>query len=94
MAKLFIGNLPWAATEDDIKSWVSKSGVPFETVQLILDRETNKPRGFGFLTIPDSVDADAAIEKLGKSKLLNRNITVNTAKPLDRDRDAARAGRR
>jgi RNA recognition motif-containing protein len=80
MAKrIYVGNLPFSATEDEVRQLFSEYG-DVASVKLITDRETNQPRGFGFVEMEDQ-DADAAIQALDNSPMGGRNLRVNEARP-------------
>lgn len=77
-AKLFIGNLPFSATEDDIKTLFSEVGT-VEEVRLINDRETGRSKGFGFITFAEEQMAKAAIEKFNGHEFQGRPLRVDRA---------------
>ncbi|MCK9239633.1 RNA-binding protein [Desulfocurvus sp.] len=80
MAKsIYVGNLPWSATEEDIRKAFSNFG-EVKSVKLIEDRETGRPRGFGFVEMDDQ-SALAAIEALDGTDFGGRNLKVNEARP-------------
>src|SRR5262249_49814301 len=85
--KLYVGNLPFSATEDEIRELFEQHGA-VESVSLISDRETGRPRGFGFVEMDDD-DADAAVSALDGAVLGGRNLRVNEARPRP---DRARGG--
>ena len=76
--KLYLGNLPFAASDDDIKEAFSAYGT-IEDLFIPLDRETNRPRGFAFITIADDDLARKAIEEMDGADLMGRNLRVNEA---------------
>lgn len=76
---IYVGNLPWSSTEDDIRSAFENYG-SVNSVKLIEDRETGRPRGFGFVEMDDEA-ALAAIEGLDGTEIGGRTIKVNEAKP-------------
>ena len=79
MKRIYVGNLPYTATEDEIRELFAEHG-SVESVSLITDRETGRPRGFGFVEMsPD--EADAAIEALDGASLGGRSLRVNEARP-------------
>lgn len=82
--KLYVGNLPFNATEEDIRDLFSQYGT-VESVNLITDRETGRPRGFGFVEMA-SEGADAAISALDQKEFGGRNLTVNEARPRESNR--------
>lgn len=80
MAKsIYVGNLPWAATEEQVKELFSEYGAVL-SVKLVNDRETGKARGFGFVEMEDPA-ATAAIEALDGTNFGGRTLRVNEAKP-------------
>jgi len=77
--KLYVGNLPFQTTEDDLDSMFGQIG-SVESVRIITDRDTGRSRGFGFVEMGDE-DADKAIEQLNGNELEGRALTVNEARP-------------
>jgi len=77
--KLFVGNLPWAVTTDDLVQLFSQYGDVQDAI-VLTDRETGRSRGFGFVEMPDE-QATAAIEALNGFELQGREIVVNEARP-------------
>jgi RNA recognition motif-containing protein len=80
--KLYVGNLAYAVTEQDLKDLFSQSGT-VESVAVISDKFTSQSKGFGFVEMADTAAADAAIKALDGSELKGRNIRVNEAKPRE-----------
>ena len=78
--KLYVGNISYQATEEDLKELFSKSG-EVESVKIITDMNTGTPRGFGFVEMATSEDAQKAIESLNGTAFMDRTLTVNEAKP-------------
>ena len=79
--KLFVGNLSFQTTESDINQAFAGYG-PVESVSIITDRDTGRSKGFGFVEMADSGDADKAISALNGSQLDGRSLTVNEARPM------------
>ncbi len=80
MAKnIYVGNLPWSATEDEVRNAFAVYGEVI-SVRLVEDRETGRPRGFGFVEMEDA-GADKAIEALDGSDFGGRTLKVNEARP-------------
>ena len=77
---LYVGNLSWTSTETEIRAAFEAHG-EVTSVKLIEDRETGRPRGFGFVEMSDDSAALAAIEALDGRDFGGRNIKVNEAKP-------------
>jgi RNA recognition motif-containing protein len=82
MSKIYVGNLPFSATEDSIRTLFSQHGT-VETVSLISDRETGRPRGFGFVEMARA-DAARAIQNLNGQDVEGRAIKVNEAQDKPR----------
>jgi len=76
--KIYCGNLPFSATEAEIRTLFEQFGTVHE-VNLITDRETGRPRGFGFIQMDDD-NADEAISKLNGTELGGRSLRVNVAR--------------
>jgi RNA recognition motif-containing protein len=87
MATIYVGNLPFSATEAELRCVFEKHG-SVESVVIINDRDTGLPRGFGFVNMPAS-DAPTAIARTNGTDMSGRPLRVNEA----RDRDAPRAPR-
>jgi len=79
--KLYIGNLPFSATEDQLNEWFSQVGVTPSGVNLIRDRFTGQSRGFAFVEIANDEEADRAIQSLNGQNFGGRNLVVNEARP-------------
>jgi RNA recognition motif-containing protein len=82
---IYVGNLDWGVTEDDLKTAFEEFGT-VESAKVITDRYSGKSRGFGFVEMPDDAEAKAAIEALNSKDLKGRAIKVNEAKPRRDDR--------
>jgi RNA recognition motif-containing protein len=80
--KLFVGNLPYAATEADITDFFTQAGVAVDSVNVMRDRFTGDARGFGFVEINDDAAANQAIEACNGRDLLGRALVVNEARPM------------
>lgn len=76
--RLYVGNLPFNATQDEVKSEFAKYGNVTDC-HLPTDRETGRARGFGFVTFGDAAEADAAIQALNGQNFLGRALRVNEA---------------
>jgi RNA recognition motif-containing protein len=90
--KLFVGNLSFDTTENDLQDAFAAHGTVTET-NLMMDRTTGRPRGFGFITMSSPEEAQKAIAALNGSQLGGRALTVNVAKPRE-ERPAGGGGRR
>ncbi len=80
--KLYVGNLSFKTTEDELKSLFSDAGNVTEA-SLMVDRETGNSRGFAFVTMSSDAEAQSAIEQFHGRPLDGRNLTVNEARPRE-----------
>ena|ERR1041384_266804 len=90
--KLFVGNLSFNTTENDLNDAFAAHGTVVET-NLMVDRATGRPRGFGFVTMSTPEEAQKAIAALSGSQLDGRSLTVNEARPRE-ERAPGGGGRR
>jgi cold-inducible RNA-binding protein len=90
--KLFVGNLSFQTTENDLQDAFAAHGTVTET-NLMMDRMSGRPRGFGFVTMSTPEEAQKAIAALHGAQLGGRALTVNVAKPRE-ERPAGGGGRR
>jgi len=79
--KLYVGNLPYEATEADLQTLFESAG-QVSTVNIIRDRATGQARGFAFVEMSDAESAQRAISELDKHQYGGRSLTVNEAKPM------------
>ena len=77
--KLFIGNIEWATTEEDLKELFGQHGTVEEAV-IIKDKMSGRSKGFGFVTFAEDADADKAMEALNGYELNGRAMVVNEAR--------------
>lgn len=87
--KLYVGNLPYSVTEDDLRQMFGEFG-EVGSVNIITDKFSGQSKGFGFVEMPDNSQADAAIKALNDTAQKGRNIKVNEARP--REQRPARGG--
>ncbi|MGO8752833.1 MAG: RNA recognition motif domain-containing protein [Thermoguttaceae bacterium] len=80
MSSIYVGNLSSTTTEDDLRQAFSQHGAVAE-VNIIKDRETQRPRGFAFVEMSSSSEAANAIKDLNLREIGGRSITVNEARP-------------
>ncbi|MBL8080664.1 MAG: RNA-binding protein [Anaerolineales bacterium] len=90
--KLYVGNLPYAASEDDLKEHFSKAGT-VTSVALIKDKATGRAKGFGFVEMSSAEEAQKAISMFHGQDFMGRSITVNVARPRE-DRPRTSGDRR
>jgi cold-inducible RNA-binding protein len=87
--KIYVGNLPFTTTSESLTEIFASFG-QVESSKIVMDRETNRSKGFGFVEMTDAFEADTAIEKLHGSDFGGRALTVNEARPMEK-RDPSRA---
>jgi RNA recognition motif-containing protein len=87
--RLYVGNLPFSADEDQIRELFGQNNRTVTEVKLITDRDTGRPRGFGFVEMGSSEDAQGAIDELNGHNFGGRALTVNEA----RERSSGGGGR-
>ncbi|MCL4357358.1 RNA-binding protein [Patescibacteria group bacterium] len=78
--KLFVGSLAWSATDDDLANFFSGVGTVV-SAKVIVDRDTNRSKGFGFVEMSNDEEAKAAIDKLNGQELNGRPVSVSEARP-------------
>src|ERR687897_2609368 len=79
-AKLFVGNLSFQATEEDLRELFQQAGM-VETVRIITDQFTGRPRGFGFVEMATKEEGTKAVEMLNGRLFRDRNLVVDEARP-------------
>lgn len=93
MMNIYVGNLSYDATEDDLRHAFEAHG-EVASVSIITDKMTGRSRGFGFVEMPDKGQAQAAIQALNLSEIKGRAITVNEARPKTESGGGSRGGGR
>ena len=86
--RIFVGNLAWSTTKDELEQLFESYGI-VDRAQIVTDRETGRSRGFGFVEMPDSTEAQAAIAGLNGTSQGGRPLTVNEARQRE-ERDGPR----
>jgi RNA recognition motif-containing protein len=89
--KLYVGNLPFSATDDSLKEMFGQSG-QVESARIITDRDTGRSKGFGFVEMSTEQEATDAIKKFHGMDFAGRALTVNEARPMA-PRDGGGGGR-
>ena len=84
--KVYVGNLPWSIRGKELREAFEKYG-EIEDSTVILDRQTRRSKGFGFVTFVNDADADKAIAEMNKKEIEGRELTVNEAKPREENSD-------
>jgi len=92
-SKLFVGNLSFKTTENELQDAFAAHGTVLEA-NLMMDRATGRPRGFGFVTMSTPEEAEKAIQELHGKDLGGRALTVNIAKPREERPGGGGGGRR
>jgi cold-inducible RNA-binding protein len=80
--KLYVGNIEYATTENQLHALFSQAG-PVETVSLVTDRDTGRPKGFGFIEMATEEGAEEAIKRFNGKEFESRTLTVNEARPRE-----------
>jgi RNA recognition motif-containing protein len=92
VTKLYVGNLPFSATEDSVRTMFAAHGT-IDSLALIIDKISGQPRGFGFIEMP-SADASRAMQALNGADFGGRPLKVNEAQERDRSGGGAARGAR
>jgi RNA recognition motif-containing protein len=90
--RLYVGNLSFSASEEDLKKLFSEAG-EVQSVKIVTDVYSGRPRGFGFVEMASPADAEKAISQLNGKTFMDRTLTVNEAKP-QKKREGNFKGRR
>ncbi len=89
-SKLYVGNLSYNVTEEQLRELFGQAG-KIKEIALIMDRDTRRPKGFGFVEMETQVEAQKAIEMFNDQELDGRRMTVNFARPKE-ERGGSRGG--
>ncbi len=81
-SKIYVGNLPFSATSESLNEMFSKFGT-VDSAKIVMDRDTGRSKGFGFVEMSSADDAAAAIEKLNGQDHGGRSLVVNEARPME-----------
>ena len=87
---IYVSNLAYNTTDDDLRQLFESYG-EVDTIRIITDRDTGQSRGFGFVEMPDSAAAKAAIQGLQGKELGGRTLTVDEARPREPRRESSRS---
>jgi RNA recognition motif-containing protein len=88
---IYVGNLPWRTTDDDLRDMFEPYG-QVSSASVIRDRETDRSRGFGFVEMPNSDEAQSAIAALNETDMGGRPLVVNEARPRQERRPGGGGG--
>ncbi len=83
MKRLYVGNLPYRATEADLTAWFQQQGVSTGAVSVMRDRFSNESRGFGFAEVDDA-DLEHAVEACNGKQFMGRALVINEARPMEK----------
>src|SRR3989338_4709774 len=93
MKKLYVGNLPYMTTDDDLKNQFAALGTVV-SAKVITDRDSGRSKGFGFVEMENDAEADKAIADMNGKDMGGRNLVVNEARPMQhRDNNRGGGGR-
>jgi cold-inducible RNA-binding protein len=92
LKKLFVGNLPYQASEAELQDWFSRAGFHADSVQIIRDKFTGDPRGFGFAEFGNDEEADRCVQNCNGQDFLGRSLVVNEARPMREGGGGGRPG--
>ena len=90
---IYVGNLSFSATEDQLRDLFAEFG-QVESVSVITDRATGRPRGFAFVEMPDDAEGQKAIDELNGKELDDRELKINMARPRSEGGGRGGGGRR
>ena len=91
--KIYVGNMPYSVTTENLSDMFKEYG-DVEEATVIMDRESGRSKGFGFVDMPNNSDADRAIKGLNGTQLDGRALTVNQARPRESRPRQERSSRR
>jgi cold-inducible RNA-binding protein len=80
--RLYVGNIPFQATDSDLRAFFERAGIAVDNLTLMRDRITGEPRGFGFVEIADRAAAERAVQTCNGVDFMGRPLVVNEAKPM------------
>lgn len=86
MMNIYVGNLPYSVTDDDLRAVFAEFGA-VSSAKIIMDRYSDRSKGFGFVEMDNDAEAEEAIKSLDNSEMQGRNLRVNQAKPRTESTD-------
>jgi RNA recognition motif-containing protein len=92
-SRLYVGNLSWDTTEDNLRAAFEQGGRGVKEVHIVSDRDTGRPRGFAFVEMANEQEAQQAIAEMDGASLDGRNLRVNEAQERQRGGGGGRGGR-
>ena len=91
--KIYVGNMPYSVTNEDLSDMFKEYG-DLDEATIVMDRESGRSKGFGFVDMPNNSDADRAIKELNGTQLGGRALVVNQARPRESRPRRERSSRR
>jgi cold-inducible RNA-binding protein len=82
LKRLFLGNLPYQASEAELQDWFTQAGFQADSVQIVRDKFTGQARGFGFADFSNDQEADRAVQNCNGKEFAGRALVVNEARPM------------
>lgn len=86
---IYIGNLPYSISEDELRDLFAAHG-EVSSANIIMDRDSGRSKGFGFVEMPEKAQAEAAIDAINQSDVQGRSVRVNEARPRNDNRGGGR----
>jgi len=86
---IYIGNLPYSISEDELRDLFAAHG-EISSANIIMDRDSGRSKGFGFIEMPDKAQGEAAINAINQTDVQGRSVRVNEARPKDDNRGGGR----
>ncbi len=86
---IYIGNLPYSISEDELRNLFAAHG-EVTSANIIMDRDSGRSKGFGFIEMPDNAQGEAAINAINQTDVQGRSVRVNEARPRNDNRDGGR----
>lgn len=90
--KLYVGNMSYDVTEEDLRQLFSQAG-EIKEIAMIMDRDTRRPKGFGFVEMATQAEAEKAMQMFNEHELQGRRLQVNIARPKTERRDGGNSRR-
>ncbi len=89
MMNIYIGNLPYSISEDELRDLFAAHG-EVSSANIIMDRDSGRSKGFGFIEMPDNAQGEAAINAINQTDVQGRSVRVNEARPRNDNRGGGR----
>ncbi len=89
MMNIYVGNLPYSISEDELRDLFAAHG-EVSSANIIMDRESGRSKGFGFVEMPDKAQGEAAVNAINETDVQGRSVRVNEARPRNDNRGGGR----